>query len=42
MQQGKDKSRADLAEWLEKRLDISPGMVSGIRIELCGQNRLLV
>ena len=42
MQQGKGKSRAELAEWLEKRLDISPGLVSGIRIEISGQNRLLV
>lgn len=42
MQEKKDRSRADLAEWLEKRLDVSPGLSSGIRIEICGQNRLLL
>lgn len=29
-------------EWLEKKFDISPDITSGIRIEIKGQNRLLL
>lgn len=42
MHRRKSKDRMRAAEWLERKFDISPDLISGIRIEICGQNKLLV
>ena len=42
MQKRKNKERISAAEWLERKFDISPDIISGIRIEIRGQNRLLL
>ncbi len=42
MQRRKNKERISAAEWLERKFDISPDIISGIRIEIRGQNRLLL
>lgn len=42
MHRRKREDRMSAAEWLEKRFDISPDLASGIRIEIRGQNRLLL
>lgn len=31
-----------MSEWLERKFDVSPDIASGIRIEIRGQNRLLL
>ncbi len=42
MQRRKNKERISAAEWLERKFDISPDIISGIRIEIRGQNRLML
>lgn len=42
MHRRKKGDKMSAAEWLEKKFDISPDLVSGIRIEIRGQNRLLL
>lgn len=42
MHRRKNKDRMSAMEWLERKFDISPDMISGIRIEIRGQNRLLL
>lgn len=42
MHRPKKGDKMGAAEWLEKKFDISPDLLSGIRIEIRGQNRLLL
>lgn len=42
MHRRKKGDKMSAVEWLEKKFDISPDLVSGIRIEIRGQNRLLL
>lgn len=42
MQRRKHTQRIRATEWLERKFDISPDILSGIRIEIRGQNRLLL
>ena len=36
------EGRAGAMEWLERKFDISPDIISGVRVEIRGQNRLLL
>ena len=42
MQRRKKRERMGAVEWLERKFDISPDIVSGVRLEIRGQNRLLL
>ena len=42
MHRRKKGDKMSAVEWLEKKFDISPDLVSSIRIEIRGQNRLLL
>lgn len=42
MHRPKKGDRMGAAEWLEKKFDISPDIVSGIRVEIRGQERLIL
>ena len=42
MQGRKKGKRMGAAEWLEKRFDITPDLLDGVRIEIRGQNKLLL
>ncbi len=42
MQERKKDKRGGAIEWLERKFDISPDIVSGVRIEIRGQNKLLL
>ena len=42
MHRRKNKDKMGAVEWLERKFDISPDLISGIRIEIRGQNRLLL
>ncbi|MBQ2256795.1 MAG: YabP/YqfC family sporulation protein [Clostridia bacterium] len=42
MQRRKKDKRMGAVEWLERRFDITPDVFQGVRIEICGQHRLLV
>ncbi|MBO5756869.1 MAG: YabP/YqfC family sporulation protein [Clostridia bacterium] len=42
MQRRKKDGHVGAVEWLERKFDISPDILEGIRIEIRGQNRLLV
>ncbi len=42
MQRRKKEGRGSAIEWLERKFDISPDIVSGVRVEIRGQNKLLL
>ena len=42
MQGRKKDKRVRAAEWLERKFDISPDILDGVRIEIRGQNKLLL
>ena len=42
MHRRKKEGRASAVEWLERKFDISPDVISGVRVEIRGQNRLLL
>ncbi len=42
MQGRKKDKRMGAVEWLEKKFDITPDLLDGVRIEIRGQNRLLL
>lgn len=42
MQRRKKDNKMGAAEWLERKFDITPDIVSGVRIEIRGQNKLLL
>ena len=42
MQKSKNKQRMRASEWLERKFDISPDLWSGVRVEIRGQNKLLL
>ena len=42
MHRRKKEGCAGMVEWLERKFDISPDIVSGVRVEIRGQNRLLL
>ena len=42
MQRRKKDKRVGAVEWLERKFDITPDILEGVRIELRGQNKLLL
>ena len=42
MHRRQKEGRAGAMEWLERKFDISPDIISGVRVEIRGQNRLLL
>ena len=42
MQRRKKDKRMGAVEWLERKFDITPDVLDGVRIELYGQNKLLL
>lgn len=42
MQRRRKDNKMGAAEWLERKFDITPDIVSGVRIEIRGQNKLLL
>ncbi len=42
MQRRKKEGRVRAAEWLERKFDITPDILDGVRIEIRGQNRLML
>lgn len=42
MHRRKKGDKMGAAEWLEKKFDISPDIVSGIRVEIRGRERLIL
>lgn len=42
MQRSKNRQRMRASEWLERKFDISPDIWDGVRVEIRGQNKLLL
>lgn len=42
MQRPKKGKRMSAAEWLERKFDVTPDLWDGVRIEIRGQNKLLL
>lgn len=42
MQGRKKQGRMGAMEWLERKFDISPDLLDGVRIEMRGQNKLVL
>lgn len=42
MQESRKDKRMGALEWLEKKFDITPDLPDGVRIEIRGQNKLLL
>ena len=42
MQTSKNKQRLRISEWLERKFDVSPDLFDGVRVEIRGQNKLLL